>query len=278
MVLLRRIGALSVGLTLSGCTLLLDYGDEAQLAGRPDAAAADAAPVVDGGADGPAMPFCQSLQPRPAFCASFDGPGYLAEWSNSRAAGARLERDTDSSLSPPASLRITAEPGGAEVAAEVGTDFAGTGGGPFTAVIGFGLDVVEATPTGALAVVATPLVLSANGQPAYLLQLVARPLADGSSISLEVVEVSNEGGGDSRGHPANVSLQRGSWSQVELTVVRGDAGSSVSLTVDGQSGLATPLELALPRGVMSSSFGLATVGADTTAWSYRFDNVTVDLR
>lgn len=274
--LARHVGAVFVVRAVSGCTLLLGYGDEAELAGASQDASPTPGPVADAAADGQAVPFCLGRDARPTFCASFDGPGYLAEWSSSDSTGARLERDTSSSVSPPASLRITAEPDGGAMSAAVGTSFAAWKDRAFTAVMGFDLQVVDAAPAGALAVIATPL-LFATGEPVYILQLVARPLDDGTSVSLQLVEVS-KALGRSSGHPSAVSVQQGAWSHLDLTVIHADGQHAVELLVDGQVGFSGPLDLATMGGTPSSSFGLAFADSNTTAWSLRFDNVTLDLR
>ncbi len=273
---LARVATGCVALAAAGCTLLLQYGEPPTLDGSPglvDAARGDddAAPAVDAAN----VPFCQRFSPAPTLCASFDGPGYLAEWGNSSAAGGRLDRD-ETNVSPPASLRVTANPG-VPVSASVGADFPAWTDRWFSVDFDFELQILEAAPAGALAVIATPLLFSGGDDPTYLLQLVARPLDDGSSVSLEVVEVSTARG-ESRGHPSSVTMQRGAWSRVQLRVTHAEAGDSVELDVGGQRGVSSSLPLAPRDGEVFTSFGFAAVDPETTAWSFLLDDVAITFR
>lgn len=270
------IFALTMG-PIAGCTALLGYGDEAQLARPPDAddAGAADAPTESGSAP---RGFCETRAPKPTFCASFDGPGFLAEWTESHAGNARLERDTGSFVSPPASLRVAVDRADdGEVFGAVGATFDAWTDEAFSVTIGFDVQIEAAAPANALAVIATPLVISRrSGGASYLAQIIARPLADGSSVSLGLAEVSN-GPDVTREHPSSISLQMGTWAHLDLTMTIGGPDDRARLSVDGAVGFDGPLELS-SRGVPAASFGLATVDRATTAWAYRLDDVTVDFR
>jgi len=267
---LATAGALGWSAWLTGCAALLGYGDPVELA--PDAGAEGGA---DGGAD---VPFCESRSPKPMFCSSFDGPSLLAGWGGSNANNTRLERDTSEHVSAPASLRVSLARGSPtpDVVGAVYVDFEAFQEKPFSATIGFDVRVEAAAPVSALAVIATPIVLARPGGPTYLLQLVCRPLADGTTVSLSLVEVAIQAGGSSE-HRSSQSLQMKRWAHVDLDVTLA-AQRSARLAVDGVAGFEGPLVLPTGSGAPGSSFGFSTVGDDATAWTFGLDNVTVDLR
>lgn len=263
---------------LGGCTLLLGYGDEAQLA--RDAATSPPNDADVPSPDAPAVderPFCERQSPRPSFCASFDGPGYLAEWSETVMANARLDRDTSSFVSGPASLRISLDrKDDANVGASVSVPFNAWTDRAFSMAIAFDVQFEAVAPAGSFAVIASPIVMATTNRASYLVQLTGRALADGSTVALGLVEVTNSPDA-SRDHPSTASLQIGKWAHVELTMTLGGANNTARLTVDGTVGVEGPLELSGP-GSPNVSFGLATVTSESTAWTYRFDNVTIDVR
>ena len=275
---LRSASFVPALLALGGCTLLLGYGDEAQLAadagapdahgGSPDAAGPDA---LDD------RPFCERQSPRPTFCASFDGPGYLSEWQGSGANNARLERDTSSFVSSPASLLVSLDrKDDGFVGAGVSADFAAWADRPFSVAIGFDIQVEAVAPTEAFAVLASPIVMFVPNRASYLVQFTGRLLADGSTVAVSIVEVTNSPDA-SREHPSSVTLQIGKWAHVDLTMALSGPANSARLAVDGAVGFEGPLDLTAP-GTPSTNFGLATVSANSTTWMYRFDNVTLDFR
>ena len=275
---LRSASLVPALLALGGCTLLLGYGDEVELArdaGAPDspgiAADASGADVSD------ERPFCERQSPRPTFCASFDGPGYLSEWQASDTNNARLDRDTSSFVSGPASLRISLDrKDDGFVAAAPSADFAAWADRPFSVAIGFDVQIEAAAPLETFVVMASPIVMYVPGRASYLIQFTGRLLADGSTVAVSIVEVTNSPDA-SREHSSAVSLQIGKWAHVDLTMALSGPDNSARLAIDGAVGFEGPLALTA-AGAPSTSFGLATVSADTTTWTYRFDNVTLDFR
>jgi len=262
---------------LGGCTLLLGYGDEVELA--PDAGTADgAAGLPDASSEGSDdRPFCERQSPRPTFCASFDEPGYLSEWHESATNNARLDRDTSSFVSGPASLRISLDrKDDSFVTAAASADFTAWADRPFSVAIGFDVQIEAAAPLETFVVMASPIVMFVPNRASYLVQFTGRLLADGSTVAVGIVEVTN-GPDASRQHPSSVSLQIGRWAHVDLTMALSGPANSARLAIDGAVGFEGPLELTA-AGTPSTSFGLATVSANTTAWTYRFDNVTLDFR
>ena len=263
---------------LGGCTLILGYGDEAELArdaGVPDAA--EASLPAEGSAPPDARPFCETRSPKPTFCASFDGPSFLAEWTDSHATNARIERDTSSFVSPAASLRVALDrEDSGPVSCGVGASFDTWADKPFSVTVGFDLQIEAAAPVDALAVIANPIYFTVPGRASYLVQLTGRPLADGSTIAVSLVEVTNSPDA-TRGHSSSVSLQIGTWTHVDLTMALAGTNNSARLAFDGAVGFEGPLELSA-TGTPHTTFGIATVDPETTAWAYRVDNVTLDFR
>lgn len=254
----------------SGCALVLGYGDPVQVAAD---GGADAAPAIETSA----LPFCESRVPKPAFCSSFDGASLLAGWGGSTSNNTKLERDAVVYASAPASLRVSlarTSPS-PDVVGDAFVDFEAWASRPFTATIGLDVRIEAAAPTNALAVIATPLLIARPGGPSYLLQLVCRPLADGSTVSLALVEVNPSGG--SSEHRSSQSLTTKAWTHLDLVVALG-AQRSARLSVDGAAGFEGPLVLDSGSGVPGSSFGISTVDANATTWTFGLDNVTVDLR
>jgi len=283
--LARGAGLAAALVPASGCALLLGYGDEVELASRGGADAGDAtAPVGDAGAGTDAAldarpdgPFCDSLTPKPLFCSSFDGPTLFSDWPENSATNVRLERDTTSFVSSPASLRVAFDrtvSGG--VGGGGGVTFETWANKPLLGTIGLDVQIEAAAPAGALAVFATPFYTAAPGKAAYLLQLVGRPRADGNTIDVSLVEVTNTPDA-AREHPSSVPLQRGAWTHVELTFGHGGATNAARLAFGGVVGFDGPLELTAP-GTPCGSYGIATVDATTTAWAYRLDNIVIDFR
>lgn len=286
----RAIYALAC-LATAGCTLILGYGDpveEARVTEARDAEQESAPPAVDAsdasdaGADvGIDAPFCETLIPKPSFCSSFDGPSFLSGWADIPTSNVRVERNVMSFVSPPASLRVAlARQNDAGVNGGVGVDFVAYQNKTFVMKVGFDVRVEAAAPQGALAVIATPLLLaSADGVP-YILQLACRPLSDGSTVSIAVVEV-KPATPPSAEHRSTESLVVGKWSRIDLTIVIASAqtlGNSTKLVVDGRTAFEGPLLLPIGNGIPSASLGIATVDSDTTAWSVAFDNATIDIR
>lgn len=285
----RLVSFAPVLFMLGGCTLILGYGEEVELhavvaeeAGPPppSADASDGAPPPADAEAGPppdARPFCETLSPKPTFCASFDGPSLLSEWTDSEATNASLSRDTSAFTSPPASLRVALDrAGGGPVRGTVGRDFPAWADKPCSVTIRFDVQIEAAAPTGTTAVIATPLVLLGEPFPSYLVQLVGRPLADGVTIGFGLVEVDNASS-TSREHPSSVALLVGEWADVELTVTLGEAASEARLTIDGALGFEGSLGLRV-GGTPATSFGMATVMGEASAWAYRLDDVTLDFR
>jgi len=290
--LARRMIVLSIAAACAGCALVLGYGDPVELgtssggpadAHPPDGPEIDAAPGGDAAVDAPAegsVPYCSTRSPRPTFCASFDGTSYLAEWSSSYTSNARLARDTTTFTSQPASLRIALDrTTDAGVEGDVGIDFEAFKDKPFTATIGFAMRVEAAAPQDALAVVANALVIAAPGGPTYLLQVVCRPLGDGSTVSVGIVEVSvPQGTSTEHGPTQNIAIDQ--WARIELNVVIGRAGTTgnhVKVLVAGRPGFDGALTMPIGSGIPGLSLGIATVGPLTTAWALRYDDVTFDL-
>ena len=280
MVHARWVSSVASVFALGGCTLLLGYGDEVRVSrdgGASDAPAGSSdAPLSEGGAPDN-RPFCERQSPRPTFCASFDGAGFLSEWNESVAKNARLERDTSSFVSGPASLRISLDrQDDGNVEAMLAAAFPAWADKPISVAIGFDIQIEAAAPTNAFAVFASPIAMAAPDRAAYLLQLTGRPLADGSTIAVSLVEVTNSPDA-SREHASSVSLQIGKWAHVDLNVALGTANNSARLALDGAVGYEGALDLEAP-GTPNITLGLATVTPDTTAWTYRLDNVTLDFR
>lgn len=264
---------------LGGCTLLLGYGDEVQLArdgGTGDATGGELDALAPEGSPD-TRPFCERQSPRPTFCASFDGPGFLSEWNDSFATNARLDRDTSSFVSGPASLRISLDrKDDGNVTAAPSAEFGAWADKPFSVAIGFDIQIEAAAPANTFVVFASPIVMAVPGRASYLIQLTGRALADGSTIALGLVEVTNVPDA-SREHASSVPLQIGKWTHVDLTMALAGTSNSARLAVDGAVGFEGPLELNA-TGTPNTSLGLATVSPDTTTWTYRFDNVTLDFR
>ena len=276
---------LLVGAAGVGCTALVGYGDPVQLASgtsEVDAAAPDAASAGDGAADAAkdAAPFCESRSPKPTFCASFDGPSYLAGWGSSDTFNVSLARDVSTFVSAPASLLVAVDrkDDGGGVNGGVSVDFTAFKGRPFTANIAFDVQVEAAAPAGALAVIANPLLIGAIGGPTYLLQLVCRPLVDGS-VSVALVEVTP--GTSTSEHRASEPFVTKQWARFDLSVViasLGTTGNSARLLVDGKVAFDGPLLSPIGNGTPGITLGFATVDSSTSAWAVRFDNAIVDIR
>jgi hypothetical protein len=273
----RWLASAAGAVCTTGCAALLGYGDPVEIASEVDADV-DASVPDSRPADTSALSFCESRSPKPTFCSSFDGPSLLSDWGGSSAVETRLERDAVQYVSGPASMKVTlarTRPPTADVTGAASVDFAAFADKDFTATIGFDLRVDAAAPTNSLAVISTPIVISRPGGPTYLLQLVCRPLADGSTVSLASVEVVP--GQTSVEHTSSRSLQMKTWAHVDLVVTLGPQRRA-KLSVDGATGYDGPLSLSAASGVPGSSFGISTVDLDATAWSFNLDNVTVDLR
>jgi hypothetical protein len=234
---------------------------------------------VDSGAtDTSTLSFCESRSPKPMFCSSFDGPSLLSDWGESSAVETKLERDAVQFVSGPASMKVTLARTKAPTVDTTGAasvDFDTFAGKDFTATIGFDLRVEAAAPANALAVVSTPIIIGRPGGPTYLLQLVCRPLPDGTTLSLAAVEVAPNQ--TSVEHVSSRSLQMKTWAHVDLVVTLG-AGRRAKLSVDGVTGYEGPLTVPSGSGVPGSSFGISTVDLAATVWAFNLDNVTVDLR
>ncbi len=275
---LRSASLVPALLAFGGCTLLLGYGDEVELA--RDAGTSDA-PAIAADASGADVaddrPFCARQSPRPTFCASFDGPAYLSEWQASVSNNARLDRDTTSFVSGPASLRISLDrKDDGMVTAGPSADFAAWADRPFSVAIGFDIQIEAAAPLETFVVMASPIVMFVPTRATYLIQFTGRLLADGSTVAVSIVEVTMNPEA-SREHPSALSLQVGKWAHVDLTMALAGSNNAARLAIDGAVGFEAPLALTA-GGTPSTSFGLATVSADTTTWTYRFDNVTLDFR
>lgn len=282
----RRSWLLLASAACAGCTALVGYGDPVQLAPdakEVDAATADAATDVaaDGSPDAAAdaAPYCESRSPKPTFCASFDGPSYLAGWGSSDTTNVSLARDVSTFVSAPASLLVAVDRtgDGGSVNGGVAVDFTAFQGRPFMANIAFDVQVEAAAPVGALAVIANPLLIGANGGPTYLLQLVCRPLVDGS-VSVALVEVTPSTSNSE--HRVSEPFVAKQWARFDLSVViasLGTTGNSARLLVDGKVAFEGPLLLPIGTGTPGITLGFATVDSDTTAWAVRFDNAIVDI-
>lgn len=277
MSLRRWVVSLAGAVCTTGCAALLGYGDPVEVAVEADGGV-DASVVDSRVADTSTLSFCESRIPKPTFCSSFDGPSLLSDWGGSSAVETKLERDAVQFVSGPASMKVTlarTKPPTADVTGAASVDFDSFAEKDFTATIGFDLRVDAAAPTNSLAVISTPIVISRPGGPTYLLQIVCRPLADGSTVSLAAVEVVP--GQTSVEHVSSRSFQMKTWAHVDLVVTLG-AGRRAKLSVDGATGYDGPLALSSGSGVPGSSFGISTVDLDATAWAFNLDNVTVDLR
>jgi hypothetical protein len=282
----RRLSALAIGGLCAGCALLLGYGEEVELAARGVESGAPAeASSEDAGADTSpeaapdARPFCDSLSPKPTFCASFDGPAHLLGWTVLPPENVRLDRDTSSFTSAPASLRVSLDRTmDAGVAGGVGVDFTALQGDPFTATVAFDVMVERAAPAGARAVIANPLLVAGPAFPEYLLQLVCDPL-DATSVSISLVEVKRNVANEV--HNTFKAIVVKQWSHVVLTIViasvDGGAGNSVQLTVDNDGPFDAGLRTPIGAGVPGVTLGIATVDPPATAWVVRYDNATVDI-
>jgi hypothetical protein len=166
------------------------------------------------------------------------------------------------------------------VSAGVSVEFGAFDGRTFTGAIQFDVRVETGAPQGAFAVIGNPLLVASSGSPdPYLLQLVAVPLADGTSSSLSLVEVA--GPGNVTSHATSATLTVAKWAHLDLTIVigsRGATGNSVKLLVDGKPAFNGPLVAKIGSGPPTSTFGLAAVDSATTAWALSYDNVVIDLR
>jgi hypothetical protein len=266
-------------LVLGGCALVLGYGDEVELdrdAGVFDASS-EASPV-EASLPPDTRPFCEARSPKPTLCASFDGPSLLSEWTESETSNnVRLDRDTSSYVSPSASLRVSlARVDNGRVSGAVGASFDAWANKAFSVTIGFDIQIEAAAPADASAVIATPIAFSVPGRASYLAQLVGRPLADGSTIGLSLVEVTTSPD-EARPHASSASLQIGKWTHIDLTMALAGANNSARLALDGAVGYEGPLEL-LASGTPFTRFGLAAADPAATSWAYRVDNVTLDFR
>jgi hypothetical protein len=285
----RRLSALAIGGLCAGCALLLGYGEEVELAARGVESGAPAeASSEDAGADTSpeaapdARPFCDSLSPKPTFCASFDrlpAETYIAEWGGTGPQeNVRLDRDTSVFKSAPASLRVSLDRTmDAGVGGGVGVDFTAFQESPFTATIAFDVMVEEAAPQFARAVIANPLLVAGPAFPEYILQLICNPTT-ASSVSISLVEVKRNVPNEVHSTPLALVVKQ--WSHVELAIViaslDGGTANTVRLTVDNghfDAGLRTPIGV----GVPATTLGIATVDTQAAAWVVRFDNATVDI-
>jgi hypothetical protein len=266
----------------ASCSVLLGYGDPVELAARDASDASPDAPTEaapEGGAGEAGVPFCESQVPQPTFCTSFDGPSYLAGWDPSGTPkNVRVERDAVNFASAPASLRVAFDRttgGGASGA--VGIDFVAFDGKPFTATVGVDVRVEAAAPQGALAVISDLLLVSTNGGPSYLLQLVCRPLPDGASVSVGLVEVPLPSGASTE-HGSSGRLTLGRWSRVQLVASGAGSGNHARLAIDGAPVFDGALVIPMGTGVPGSNFGITAVDTGTTAWAFNLDNVTIDMK
>jgi hypothetical protein len=277
------MAALSIGAACTSCALILGYGDPAELAApRDDGGGAGMPDVVgvDASARDASGPFCPSLSPTPTFCTSFDEASYLAGWSGSDLVNGVISRDTSTFTSSPASLRAAFAPQGAgsTVNANVSLDVPGFDAKPFTATLAFDVRVEAAAPQGAFAVIANALVVAGPGAPTFILQVIATPLPDGTSAALSLLEVLP--GGGTTTHSALQSISMARWSRVEITTTigsRGTTGNDVKLLVDGKNAFTGPIVQEIGTGGPGVTLGLSAVADNTTAWSLRYDNVTIDM-
>ena len=275
----RRLTALLAMMATAGCGLVLGYGDPVELdvrdgglvvpdvtspsdvSSRDTAAATDAGQVADARVE-PA--YCDALSPKPTFCASFDGPSFLGEWGSSFSVGTVLARNTAAFESAPASMRVAYVPT-ADVKSEgtASIELAAIQGKPFRAKLAFSMRVEAAAPEAAYATVANVAML-VGGFPTFAVQVLCRPLGDGTSISVGVTELQPRTFGSALAHGPTQNVIIGSWVRIELELVvettdGGTAGNRMKLVVGGKPGYDGPITLPVGSGAPLLTLGILGV-------------------
>lgn len=257
---------------IAGCSLLVStdgLSGSAAVApgneGGPDTSTAGdgGADVTADGADASALPFCDSLVPKPKLCADFD-TGSLTDVG--RISGGPPVLDGTVARSPPRALLATVETNATNRYSKVVHDFPDT---PTSFVASFDVYFEEYDATHDVELVSLQLRRSTSSS--CIVDVSVRMNAwtmDESCDGTPVLAVA---------HRSGLFMKLSRWTHIELAT--DFSLRTFSLAVDGDKTFAdAPIQPGLASGVPSLGIGIAYLQANATRSKARFDNVVFDYK
>jgi hypothetical protein len=255
--------------------------EEDAVPGPEDSSPVDSSPNDVGvQRDGPPT-FCESLSPKPLFCADFDeGEANAYDgWSYYHHTTGTLAIDTTEYLSPPAAMIANTDVvTGSGVAVDTAVyegQFTLTGQ-TFAGTLDFDLRVDQVDATGGVAVLAQFGLTDGAGGGLYYLQFVTT--SNGSSpLSCQVAEIYFSSGtpGMPVDHAVTSTIPLLTWTHVQLSMTVPFAGGAGTSTVHISGAAPSTSAIQVPVQKFSQTIGVGLLYASTPSngWTILVDNV-----